>query len=178
MTQPAIKRFFETHGIYISTGTISHVITEEVEIFNQEKTDIFEAGLHATDYQHMDDTKSPVNGKHCHDHIICGPLFSFYSTESSKDRLTAVRTLSNGKVAYAMNEKTYAKMRELHLSEKQIERCRRVDRGNEVMNQEVFDVFMKLIFPNPRRFKEIQRLVRDAAAISAYEDYPHKTKIL
>jgi len=47
MTQPAMKRFFETHGIYISAGTISNVITKEIEIFHQEKIDIFEAWLNS-----------------------------------------------------------------------------------------------------------------------------------
>ena len=178
ITQPAMRRFFKTHGTYISAGTISNVITKEVGIFNQERSDIFEVGLKATDYQHIDDTKSSVNGEHHHNHIVCSPFFTIYNTECSKDRLSVVRALTDGKITYAINEKTYEKMRLFRISEQQIERCRRFDRGDELLSPEAFDDIMKSVFPNPRRFKEIKKLVYDAAAISAYENYPYKTKIL
>lgn len=46
MTEPALNRFFETHDIYISAGTISKIITQDIVPFHQEKTDIVDAGQH------------------------------------------------------------------------------------------------------------------------------------
>jgi hypothetical protein len=50
MTQPTIKRFLKTHGVYISSGKISDIITNDVEIFEQEKKtlsmQVFNPGSH------------------------------------------------------------------------------------------------------------------------------------
>ena len=45
VTEPGLKRFLETHGIFISSGTISTIITNTIEPFHQEKSDIVEAGV-------------------------------------------------------------------------------------------------------------------------------------
>ena len=105
-------------GIYISSGTISTIITDVIEPFHQEKTDIVDAGLDSTDFHHLDDTASRVNGKNHHAHILCNPLFTAYFTLPSRDRLAAIEVLSNGNLQFVFNEDTYNLMEELGLPEK------------------------------------------------------------
>ena len=63
MTIPAVERFLTTFDIYISRSTISRMLIEDHDDFHQEKEDIFNAGMQASKYQHVDDTGCRVNGK-------------------------------------------------------------------------------------------------------------------
>ena len=89
MTEPALKDFFTTFGITISTGTISKMLTDDHQLFHQEKEEIVDAGLQApyqqTDaglqapYQQTDDTSARVNGKNHYVHILCNPFYTRHS---------------------------------------------------------------------------------------------------
>ena len=80
MTEPAIARFLKTFGIQIAKSTISRMITEDHDLFHQEKEDIVNAGLKANTYQHVDDTGCRVNGKNHYTHILCNPYFTGFFT--------------------------------------------------------------------------------------------------
>jgi hypothetical protein len=81
----------KTHGVYISSGKISAIITNDVTIFEQEKKDIVDAGIQSTAYQHLDDTGSRVNGKNHHTHILCNPFFTAFTTLAT-DELFSKKT--------------------------------------------------------------------------------------
>ena len=66
MTQPGIHRFYDTFNIAISPATISRMLTNDHELFHQEKDEIVEAGRQATRYQGLDDTSARVNGQNHH----------------------------------------------------------------------------------------------------------------
>jgi hypothetical protein len=70
MTIPAIERFLQTFEIHISRSTISRILIEDHEHFHQEKEDIFNAGMKASDYQQVDDTGCRVNGKNYYTHVV------------------------------------------------------------------------------------------------------------
>ena len=139
VTQPALKRFFDTHGIYISSGTISTIITDVIEPFHQEKTNIVDAGLDSTDFHHLDDTASRVNGKNHHAHILCNPFFTAYFTLPSRDRLAAIEVLSNGNLQFIFNEDTYNLMAELGLPEKRLLQLKALNLQPTLMTREVID---------------------------------------
>jgi hypothetical protein len=178
VTQPALKRFFDTHGIYISSGTISTIITDVIEPFHQEKTNIVDAGLDSTDFHHLDDTASRVNGKNHHAHILCNPFFTAYFTLPSRDRLAAIEVLSNGNLQFIFNEDTYNLMAELGLPEKRLLQLKALNLQPTLMTREVIDAVILLIFPDAHRHKANQKIIRDAAAIIAYQKYCGKTSVL
>ena len=178
MTEPALKRFFETHGIYISSGMISKIITDNIEPFHQEKTDIVDAGLDVTDYHHLDDTAARVNGNNHHTHILCNPLFTAYFTLATRDRLAAIEVLSNGNLLFCINEKTYTLMLELGLSEKRLNQLKELNLTSTLMTKSEIDEKIKLLFPNTHRHQTSQKVIREAAAIIAYQQYCGKTHIL
>jgi hypothetical protein len=178
VTQPALKRFFETHGIYISSGTISTIITDVIEPFHQEKTDIVDAGLDSTDFHHLDDTASRVNGKNHHAHILCNPFFTAYFTLPSRDRLAAIEVLSNGNLQFIFNEDTFKLMAELGLPEKRLLQFKALNLQPTLMTREAMDAVIRQIFPDAHRHKANQKTIRDAAAIIAYQQYYAKTSVL
>jgi len=87
ITQPSFSRFCETFGIFIGNGSISRLLTDNHEIFHEEKEDIVDAGLQGP-YQQTDDTMGRVNGINHHVHILSNPLYTAYFTRKKKDRLT------------------------------------------------------------------------------------------
>ena len=64
-SEPKIHEFLESMGILISKSTISRIITENNDLFHEEKAEIFQAGLNSTTYQQIDDTSARVNGSNC-----------------------------------------------------------------------------------------------------------------
>lgn len=178
MTEPALNRFFETHGIHISAGTISKIITQDIAPFHAEKTDIVYAGLASTDYQHLDDTGSRVNGKNHHTHILCNPFFTAFFTLPKRDRLAAIEVLSNGNLLFCINEDAYQLMTNLGLSDKRLQQLKELNLTSDLMTQAAMDTHIKLLFPNPHKHPASQKIIREAAALIAYQHSTYKTRIL
>lgn len=178
MTEPALKRFLETHGLFISSGTLSKIITNDIEPFHQEKTDIVNAGLDATDYHHLDDTGSRVNGKNYHTHILCNPFFTGYFTLPTRDRLAAIEVLSNGNLRFCINDEAYQLMTELGLSDKRLNQLKALNLDSMLMTRVEMDAQIQFIFPREHRHQTSQKMIREAAAIVAYKRHCGKTHIL
>lgn len=178
MSQPAIKRFFETHGIYISSGKISEIMTDDIEIFHQEKTDIVQAGLLSTHYQHLDDTGSRVNGKNYHTHILCNPFFTAYTTLPARDRLAAIEVLSNGNLKFCINENTYALMEKLGLSGKRLAEMKSLQLAPGLMTRDEIDKHIKALYPKDHRHPTSKKIILEAAAIVGYQQLARPVPIL
>jgi hypothetical protein len=58
VSEPKIHELLENIGIHISKATISRILTKDIDIFHQEKAEIFLEGLKATPYQQIDDTSA------------------------------------------------------------------------------------------------------------------------
>jgi hypothetical protein len=171
MTEPAIERFLKTHGVYISSGKISNIITDDVAPFHQEKKDIVDAGLLATDYQHLDDTGSRVNGRNHHTHILCNPFFTAFTTLPTRDRLAVIEVLSNDNLKFCINETTYSLMQKLGLSDKRLAQLKSLQLEPVLMTREEIDTHIKVLFPREHRHLTAQKIIREAAAIVAYHQY-------
>ncbi len=62
MSIPKIQEFYTTLGISISRTYISDRLTKHLDVFHQEKSEMYGASLECSTYQHIDDTTSRVNG--------------------------------------------------------------------------------------------------------------------
>src|SRR5450756_2165494 len=82
-------------------ATISRILTEDNDLFHEEKSEIFLSGLNSTTYQQIDDTSARVNGNNWYTQIICNPYYAAYFTVPHKNRETILDILLCG------NEKTY-----------------------------------------------------------------------
>jgi len=101
VSEPKINEFLENIGVHISKATISRILTKDIDIFHQEKAEIFLEGLKAMPYQQIDDTGARVNGVNNYTEILCNPYYTAYFTVPNKNRETILDVLLCGK------EKTY-----------------------------------------------------------------------
>src|SRR5664280_3428603 len=85
VSEPKIHEFLENIGVHISKATISRVLTKGIDVFHQEKAEIFQEGLKSTPYQQIDDTGARVNGINHYTQILCNPCL-LYTSPSPRDR--------------------------------------------------------------------------------------------
>jgi len=178
VSEPKILEFFDNFGIYISPATISRTLTKNNELFHQEKTDIFLAGLLSTDYQQIDDTSSRVHGENYYAQIVCNPYYTAYFTTPRKDRLTILDILRgdpDGKArSYCFNEEAFNLLDEFGLSKKLIAQLRERVFG-KILDEAQMQQLLGSIFPDPGKGKIRRTRIMEAAAIAAYHqqtDFP------
>lgn len=87
-TESAIHHFLSTQGVDISSATISRLLTQNVEPFQQEKEEIFKAGLASSVFQQTDHTSARVKGQNVFTHIFCNLFYTAFFTRRQKTRLT------------------------------------------------------------------------------------------
>lgn len=97
MTESKIREFLTQFGVSISAGQISNLLIKAQEGWHGEKEAVWRAGLESSDWQHMDDTATRVDGENQHCHIVCNPYYTAYFTRSNKDRLTLIHLLQGTK---------------------------------------------------------------------------------
>lgn len=177
MTEPAIARFLKTFGIKIAKSTISRMITEDHDLFHQEKEDIIDAGLKANTYQHMDDTGCRVNGKNNYTHILCNPYFTGFFTRPKKDRLTLLAILCRTELKFKFNESSYALMSEFGLSALRLVELKKTV-NSEILTNEQLNSLLDQLFPNPKKHSNNRRVIRESSAIVYYQSSEYAIKHL
>jgi len=96
-SEPKILEFLENVGVQISEGEISNWLIQERASFHAEKDAVYEAGLASSPYQQTDDTLTRVDGQNQHCHVVCNPVYTAYHTRPSKERLSVLEVLRNGR---------------------------------------------------------------------------------
>jgi hypothetical protein len=97
MSEPEIRGLYENIGVQISSGQLSNLLIKRQEAFHAEKEEVCEAGLRSSPWQHIDQTSTRVDGQNQHCNIVCNPLYTVYATTPSKDRLSVLDVLRNGR---------------------------------------------------------------------------------
>jgi hypothetical protein len=109
MTQGRLEAFFKSFDIHISSGTISHIITQKADWAIAEQSDILRSGIEHSPFTQMDGTKSVQRGESMSTQILCGDKFSVFYTMPSKSRLDILSAIqgkpSNG-LLVALNSKS------------------------------------------------------------------------
>jgi hypothetical protein len=166
VSEPKIHELLESMGILISIATISRIITENNDIFHEEKSDIFKSGLNSTTYQQIDDTSARVNGNNWYTQIICNPYYAAYFTVPHKNRETILDILLCGnEKMYCFNEEAFKLMEMFNVSKIWIERLSSFEGEtctNEEMNLKIDYVF------STTGHKNTKTRVFEACAIAAY----------
>lgn len=168
MSEPKIIEFFENIGIQISKGTLSNLLIKGQEDFHAEKEAVAarEAGLASSDYQHLDDTPTRFNGKNNYCHVICNLLYTAYFTKASKDRLSVLDVLRQGrKRIYLLNAEALAYLAGMPFS-KETRRILEDWRSETVMEEDTF--LHELDIRLPILNKQHRGAVLSAAAVAAY----------
>jgi hypothetical protein len=166
-TEPKIRDFFGHFGIQISSGQLSNLLIKDKEPFHAEKDAIYEAGVHSSPWQHIDDTSARVKGQNQHCHIVCNPLYSAYFTTEKKDRLTVIDVLWNtDERRFLLNDEAFELLRSLRVSARVIGQLNALPHEQE-LGEDEFASLLKQHLPNLG--VQQRKWILDATAIAAYQ---------
>ena len=172
-SEPKILEFFENVGIHISAGEISNLLIKKQESFHAEKDAVYEAGLQSSPWQQTDDTLTRVDGQNQHCHVVCNPVYTSYHTRASKERLSVLDVLRNGrKRLFRMNEETIGYLRGMSWSKVA---WRKIQSWKSEQDWEEAAFLERLGEGLPRLSNQQRKTLIDAAAVAAYHaqrDYP------
>lgn len=122
MTERNILDLLSDAGVQLSAGKLSHLLIKDHEPFHAEKDALYEAGLHSSPWQQIDDTSARVNGQNQYCHIICNPLYTAYFTTPHKSRLTVLDVLTNfAPRRFLLNEEAFSYLEIFHLPKPVVE---------------------------------------------------------
>jgi hypothetical protein len=172
MSEPKIVEFFSNIGILISQSTISRILTQspEIEMFHQEKAEIFEAGLKSSTWQNIDGTGAKVGGANHHVQILCNPFYSAFFTCERKDRLTIIDILLCGNPRlYQFNEEAFVLLGDFRISGKMVSKIREAV-FDKILDEEQMAELSDSLFPNPSKGKNNRLRIMEAGAIAYYHN--------
>ena len=166
VSEPKIHELLENMGVWISRATISRIVTEDNDLFHEEKSEIFQAGLSSTTYQQIDDTSARVNGNNWYTQIICNPYYTAYFTVPHKNRETMLDILLCGnEKTYCFNEEAFELLETFNIPQLWIEKLS--SSKGKTYNNEEMSRKMDYVF-SPDGYKSIKMRVLEACSIAAY----------
>jgi hypothetical protein len=169
MTEPKIVEFLGHIGILISAGQVSNLLIKQQDKWHEEKEEIVEVGLASTNWQHIDDTGTRVNGENQHCHILCNPYYSAYFTRESKDRLTVLQVLQNREsLDFLLNQETSAWL-ELFNTPMWVRQQMTNWPHGKLLTREQMDTLLKAGVAE-RLNDQQQARILEAAALTAYHE--------
>jgi hypothetical protein len=116
VTQPLLQDELAQLGITISAGQINHILTEDKEVFHQEKAELLAAGLASAGYIQVDDTGARHQGKNGYCTQIGNEFFAYFASTESKSRLNFLGVLRGEHRDYVINEVARAYWQKYELS--------------------------------------------------------------
>lgn len=96
MSQPQLHLLLTDAGLLISAGEVSSLLTERLSPFHAEAKQVCRAGLASSPWQQLDETRTPVDGQTNACHTLCNPLYTFFLTTPTKERLAVLDVLRAG----------------------------------------------------------------------------------
>ncbi|MBI9047477.1 MAG: transposase [Anaerolineaceae bacterium] len=165
-SEPKILEFFRNVGVHISAGEISNLLIKKQESFHAEKDAMYEAGLQSSAWQQTDDTLTRVDGQNQHCHVVCNPVYTSYHTRASKNRLSVLDVLRNGrKRIFRLNQEAIGNLGGVYWSKKA---WRSIQSWKSEQDWEETEFLEQLEKELPRLGKQQRKIIRDASAIAAY----------
>ena len=104
VTQPLLLDELTQRGIVISAGQIHRILTENKQIFHEEKAELLTAGLATAKYIQVDDTGARHEGKNGYCTQIGNAFFAYFESTDSKSRLNFLQVLRGQHRDYVINE--------------------------------------------------------------------------
>ena len=104
VTQPLLQEELAQRGIVISAGQINNILTENKQLFHEEKAEVLTAGLQTASYIQVDDTGARHDGKNGYCTNIGNEFFAYFESTDSKSRLNFLHVLRGPHCDYVINE--------------------------------------------------------------------------
>jgi hypothetical protein len=116
VTQPLLLAQLHRLGIDISAGQLHNILTQDKDVFHQEKAEVLQAGLQTSAYIGVDDTGARHRGHNGSCLLIGNDLFAYFHSSDSKSRLNFLETLRQPETDYVVNEVALAYWADQELS--------------------------------------------------------------
>lgn len=110
VTQPLLLEQLHEFGVDISSGHLSHIITEGKDRYHSEKDEILATGLEISDFIQVDDTGARHDGKNGVCTFIGNNKFAYFESTDSKSRINFIELLRAGYRDYVINADSLAYM--------------------------------------------------------------------
>jgi Transposase IS66 family len=104
VTQPLLLAQLRRLGIDLSAGQLNNLLTQDQEVFHQEKEEVLQAGLQVSSYVGVDDTGARHQGHNGSCLLIGNDLFASFHSSDSKSRLNFLEALRRPHTDYVVNE--------------------------------------------------------------------------
>jgi len=172
---PRARSLVEHFGIVISSASVVNILHAAAARLRPEREAIFQAGLAATTYQHVDDTSCRVGGEFWHTHVISSPLHASYFTRRHKDRLTALELLGGGAPTYRFDSLTQELLDELRVPQKWRQRAAELPQDCDLSEEALATLLQTWPVSPPAASLAA---LREAAALASYRARPDHVRIL
>jgi Transposase IS66 family len=129
VTQPLLLEQLRQLGFDISAGELSRILTEEKDVFHQEKAELLPVGLAVSPYIQVDDTGARHQGHNGVCTHIGNELFAFFASTESKSRLNILEILRRPHTDYQINQQTITYWRRQKLPKVVMNKLRRGPRS-------------------------------------------------
>ena len=116
VTQPLLLEQLREMGVDISAGQLSRILSEDKDIFHDEKDAILSTALKVSDYINADDTGARHDGKNGYCTHIGNEFFAWFQSTDSKSRINFLELLRAGQTDYVINEDGLQYMQNQHLA--------------------------------------------------------------
>jgi hypothetical protein len=172
-SEPKILNLLKNLGVRISPGEVSALLIKDQDEFHAEGNAVYEAGLGSSPWQHVDDTQTRVDGQNQHCHVVCNPVYTAYHTRPSKERLTVLDILRNGRPRmFRLNGEALNLLEGVPMR-KSARQFLQVWSSEQDMDEAAFLGWLETHLP--KLSQQSYRGILDAAAIAAYhaqKDFP------
>jgi hypothetical protein len=168
-SEPKILELFENVGVKISDGELSNLLIKDQAGFHAEKDAVYEAGLRSSPWQQTDDTLTRVDGQNQHCHVVCNQVYTAYHTRPSKERLSVLDVLRNGrKRIFRLNAEALGYLENLAWSKRAwcVLQSWAAEGGEKDLEEKAFLERMEAALP--RLSQQQRKALIDAAAVAAY----------
>lgn len=166
MSEPKIAELYESVGVAISAGQVSNLLIKGQDAFHAERKAIYEAGLASSPWQMLDATGTRVNGRNEYCHVVCGPLYTVYSTQPSADRLSVLDVLRDGRPRqFLVNAEALVHLDSFNLSAIRREQLRQLV-SEEVLTEAQLRALLSEYLPDLGARQ--RKWILDATAVAAY----------
>jgi hypothetical protein len=115
VTEPLLLEQLWEYDVDISAGQLHALLTEDWELFHEEKEEVRAAGLASSSYVGTDDTGARHQGHNGFCTVIGNDLFAYFESSDHKSRLNFLQVLQGPQRDYAINETTVAYWERQHL---------------------------------------------------------------
>ena len=170
MSEPKKVETLRSHNATISPAYVSNRLTDpnNMQLFIDEKNDLFKVALEVSSFIQIDDTGCRVNGTGQYSQILCNDLFTAFFTVPRKDRLTVLDILRNFEPrCFIFNNDTFGFLEIFNVSSKLINEIR--DKTDAtVYDENSLNDLLNQLFPTPKRGKNLRLRISEAAAIAHY----------